>query len=725
MISGIRTTIDSGTQYAVSALPHANEKEPHAFPAYDKFNHGNNPRESYPSIQTFDLAFCPLPQRPEQDPGEQTTLPQPYRQQGANYLPPTPIGHHQHPQYDGSYAYTPGLPESISIIPKKAPKRKPQRASQACDSCRRMKSKCDQGVPCSACKDRKTECVYRVVPVKPFNEIAEKLEQRFGDIEELLRSLGSPNKPPNVAVSGVKSEPSEQAAHIQFLTFGHTARTSLLLNWPSIKKLGVDLLEAEGVFSIDELLIRMERQPNIGAENLEFGRDEVELYARSFKENILNMHPIIGPNDLDSMVEAFLEARSGAATTQPVTLPVTADNHHAASREPGLPQRSIDEAVVLLVLALGKICLHSHTTPDAIPGLQYFVLATRIMGSQVGGCDLEHVHGQILAGLYCGQIGRVVDSSFYISWASRTIQILLASQVAPYISSDTTNLLTLIRARSRLYKTKNPTSCKDNLLALAFWTCLQLENDILAELPLPPSGISKYEDTMPYPNGEIMTKQGVADRVVKSYFAQLFLQKQLNNIYIHLYTQNRSKNNYLIVKRFVDNIQKGLKAKKGTWVPTYYHWNDEDPPTGDILATRLRAKYWDSQVILYRPILENILHHGQLQTEDERDDAGLAIQALIESTRAFCSFNGNRRLVITNILETAHSRWGNLLVLTACYKDQLLRKYVGEDILKDLFEKTVCFFQTTDHLFNSNALEKERNVLIGLAKNLGFDLSNV
>ncbi|KAJ3557526.1 hypothetical protein NPX13_g9907 [Xylaria arbuscula] len=684
----------SGTQYA------------------DKFKWVNNPHESCLPIQTFDRTFRPLPQRPEQDPGEQTPLPQ-CRQPGAKYFPPIPIDHHQHPQYDGSYVYMPESPAQIDVIPVAISRRKVPRASQACESCRRLKVKCDEAKPCRNCKERDEKCVYPDVPVKTTPDVRNllvltetKLNQRLDKIEELLRSLGPSDKPPNVAISGVKSEsePSEQAARIPPLTLNHTARTSLLLNWPSIQILTADLLKAEGIPSIDDFPIGLEQQPGLfevfghgRPANLNLDRRDILSYTQSFERHILNNHPIILPNELRSMVETFLGSSTKAATAQDDVLAIAgtkrkcrgvADhyNHHATFEELGLSGQNINEAVILLVLALGKFCLHSRTIPKdfpqfrscglppptepeedattavknassrrdfhAIPGIEYFALATTIMSSQVGGYSLEHVHAQILASLYCGQLGRVLDSSFYISSASRTVQILVSMYQDRLFVQNLTFL-----------------SC-DNQLVLAFWTCLQLENDILAELPLPPSGILQYADKMPYPSSEIMTHQGIVDSVIESYFAQLFLGKQLNEIHILLYSQNRSKNNYSVT---VDHIQKGLKASREKWLPRSYHWNDEDPPANDILAARLRAKYCDLQVILYRPFLEHLLHRDQPQIhvgEELLTNARLAIQALIESTKAFYGLKGDQRL--TSIFVIAHSRWGNLLILTACHKDRLL-----------------------------------------------------
>lgn len=46
-------------------------------------------------------------------------------------------------------------------------KRKAQRAAQACDSCRTLKAKCDEGRPtCGTCKEKEVTCNYRDPPPK-------------------------------------------------------------------------------------------------------------------------------------------------------------------------------------------------------------------------------------------------------------------------------------------------------------------------------------------------------------------------------------------------------------------------------------------------------------------------------------------------------------------------------------------------------------------------------
>lgn len=147
-------------------------------------------------------------------------------------------------------------------------------------------------------------------------------------------------------------------------------------------------------------------------------------------------------------------------------------------------ERSASTAIVLLVMALGKICewkaplpgigasarstlkrpsyadsainspsahsspayagapspmsisRHDHKTPvaeelsqprnvDVIPGLAYYGPATDILGNLHGSNDLAHVQACLLAGLYAGQLARAFESWSWISTACRTCRFLV------------------------------------------------------------------------------------------------------------------------------------------------------------------------------------------------------------------------------------------------------------------------------------------------------------
>lgn len=276
----------------------------------------------------------------------------------------------------------------------------------------------------------------------------------------------------------------------------------------------------------------------ISAEGMpDFSREHVYSLVKSYNDNINIMHPILVPSQLNALVEQFLKSipESQAKPLQISTLVAGHGGHPApvfagftggvyknpespgnkrkrspgsgdypevpamVEFKPGHPFRSISSALVLLVMALGQICLWkgkipepvpdkepdssfgsspiirnglppsplqsspSLSTPmgmasprdgdkiyprsrrtsleggiiprtssglkmknlDVIPGLAYFALATDVLGNQLAGNSLQHVHANILAGLYHGQLGRVMESHGYIAAACRSLQIIL------------------------------------------------------------------------------------------------------------------------------------------------------------------------------------------------------------------------------------------------------------------------------------------------------------
>lgn len=263
--------------------------------------------------------------------------------------------------------------------------------------------------------------------------------------------------------------------------------------------------------------------------NPDFSSATVLEYVQSFKDNILNMHPIMILEELDALVVLFLKeiprnsnktnmrsSSNSKFVSQPTSAASSLPEPVGSKRKrspggddtmpsfnfykPGHPFRSITSAVVLLVCALGKICLNKNRIPDVvtdhseaqphrspsmrnggamspingsppgfiphsqssglpspqdydrtmpsrrtsmqgngtglrptqmrrnydvIPGLEYFALATDIMGSHLGGMGLKHVYAWVLAGLYHGQLARAVESWAYIKQGCTVLQEIM------------------------------------------------------------------------------------------------------------------------------------------------------------------------------------------------------------------------------------------------------------------------------------------------------------
>jgi hypothetical protein len=590
----------------------------------------------------------------------------------------------------------------------------------------------------------------------------------------------------------------------------------------------------------------------------DFSEEKVWTYVQSYKDNIQNMHPLIVPGHLDALVKVFLThveqskvrhnkidvAGYVAVDTtgykrKRSPAPDGANNTQNTPKvPPGEPriERTIHNALVLLVLALGKISLHKTSIPDPalsaseppsnlnspmishhtysarngypasaaspmqgsppfmsnhyssgpsptdgfhhhgtssrrasigaataalprpvprqrnmeiIPGLDYFSLATDILGNQSAGSTMRHVHAHILAGLYYGQLGRVMESYGHIKDASYALLLIMRPSL---------HRLAKLQQERPFYRGAVQ-SHRDNQMIFAFWSCLQLESDIIAELPLPQSSILQYEHQMPYPNVDLAmakdgSRNGFSSEVLMSYTTQLYLRRTLNEIHQKLYNPeletpaegvsglpSRPHPTSTVYQYLIDQLQL-------EFVPSMFKFDPEDPkPASDILGARLRAKYWGAQNITLRPFIRQIMQFNFERSRNARnspapisggfssdftapaigpeaksdkdiddiiiDHAQKGIWALIQSTRSFHGLK-DERFVITNVFGTAHAQWGNLLVLAAAYKDPTLNKYIREADLQDLFGKTIKFLRTVAH--QSSSLAIDMRILEGLYK---------
>lgn len=65
---------------------------------------------------------------------------------------------------------------------------------------------------------------------------------------------------------------------------------------------------------------------------------------------------------------------------------------------------------------------------------------------------------------------------------------------------------------------------------------------------------------------------------------------------------------------------------------------------------------------------------------------------------------------------TNSSQWGNLLVLSAAFRDPVLHSYVDEELLRTLFHKTIQFLRQSATA--TSALRTDMHILEGLQRDL-------
>jgi hypothetical protein len=187
---------------------------------------------------------------------------------------------------------------------------------------------------------------------------------------------------------------------------------------------------------------------------LEIDRERVTQLYESYMRHIHSLYPFLGESRLKTEIYHFVRL---------YCIPQQNLSVEEGCRGRRFLERSINNAIVLLVLAVGAICewrdnplepvsnwtsyIHDpqgilasiltheqskYSLPkntEEIPGFSHFVLGTCILGTLQGGCRLSHIHASLLAGLYAGQMASPFQSYAWISQASRACQMLMRRYV--------------------------------------------------------------------------------------------------------------------------------------------------------------------------------------------------------------------------------------------------------------------------------------------------------
>ncbi|KNB15417.1 hypothetical protein FOXG_13979 [Fusarium oxysporum f. sp. lycopersici 4287] len=547
------------------------------------------------------------------------------------------------------------------------------------------------------------------------------------------------------------------------IPINHTTLAGLLLEWPSIRELTKHHVEREGVRYISEYPISQEQNRGVlilygrGEDshpsqhvreptdhgNLDVADDLSDMASPSPAADWGQLGGLSPPDQVEykggvlPLPHGSPALRNGAIPPPPnqgSLLVYSSHSHSSGLPSPKEQDRNIHSRRSSIhgtdAFRSGYSLKKNY---EVIPGLEYFAYATDILGNHAGAYNnMKNVYANIFAGLYHGQLGRPMESFAFIHRASHKLQVIMRPSL---------DKMRRIKRNSEFIQ-----ETKYNQLALTFWTCLQLESDLIAEMQLPPSGLLSYEDDMPHPNMSLL--EGFNQRILDSYPGQLYLRTHLNSIHRMFYAPEDPAKPGKDKFRNVGVVSDAVSGMH--WVAPSFAFREDDPPADDILAARLRAKYWGAQVITYRPFIRQILQfshsiknhasspnfpsvssefrqditapviHPKARTHGDVDPqvvelAKKGIKALIESTRAFHGL-GDRRPIITNIFGTAHAQWGNLLILSAAFRDPILHTYVDEELLRTLFHKTIQFLRQSATA--TSALRTDMHILEGLQRDL-------
>ncbi|KAB8356486.1 hypothetical protein FH972_024069 [Carpinus fangiana] len=361
----------------------------------------------------------------------------------------------------------------------------------------------------------------------------------------------------------------------------------------------------------------------------------------------------------------------------------------------GVLEQSPDMAVLLLICALGRVCeergdldVSSSTVTecdtgngadpsskprenrawmniDTHPGLAYYAEAKQILARMADRHCLIHIHANLLAGLYMAQLVRILESYRSIHDACVSC-IMLIKQLS---GQDVRKI-------------------QDNEVRLTFWSCLQMEDEILAELSFPKSGIAEYVGEFPPP--------GLGDENIMLYYrAQIKLRKILHQSTWHVFDENHMQLNEFecFLHHLEDQAGRLENWRRDTAEFPGLAWDDSDNPAVDINIARLRETYYAVKHLIHRPFLAYILCGKEPGKAKITTHAKTCVDAAIKSTYAFDEYRRQKgRLVVTNVFGTAHAQFGNFLVLSATSRSSNYRWMVGNQLEK-LRVRTVQFLK--------------------------------
>ncbi|MCJ1281742.1 hypothetical protein MMC26_001065 [Xylographa opegraphella] len=472
------------------------------------------------------------------------------------------------------------------------------------------------------------------------------------------------------------------------------------------------------------------------------------------------------------------------STAAPIECPheMSTSSSSRGIREQPLERRT-STAIVLLVMALGKICEHRGPLPGTVPENQRessyrdHILRPESPSYYESPCikpsptPSSASPTSAVSELRTGATSR--RSSTEQQMFSQSHRPERNVDVIPGLAyfARAVEILGVLNGCQDLFPTlrKETDLTRADMIRFAYWTCLQFESDILAELDLQRSGIetTDHGGDVSYPNGvsedstNLVSLVGIdkPEGMVLAYYSfQITLRTTLNKIQLLLYPPGENTGQISLVAR--NQCEHMLQAWRSL-LPQPLRWNDDDPPDPNINVARLRAKYYGARYIIHRPFLEIALHSKKLRDSLDRhirslpyahpgspsipkgtmpppirepyreqlgrDDpvkeilrsAEHCIEAAFLSTEAFDVVRQVAgRLIVTNIFGTAHAQFGNMLVLAATYRSHLGRLVDRTNFLR-LLDRTIVFLSELSSI--SSTLEKDAETLKYVRRNIATE----
>ncbi|KAK1470178.1 hypothetical protein CCUS01_06563 [Colletotrichum cuscutae] len=363
------------------------------------------------------------------------------------------------------------------------------------------------------------------------------------------------------------------------------------------------------------------------------------------------------------------------------------------------PSHTLNSAMFLVILALGKLCLHraKNSNTHQPPGIEYISLAFHILTPIRGGWSLQYSQTSILAAIYYGQLGRFIDSQLHVLDAERALQVHTRCSL------------------DRLVNNVEPIgNTQDNSVLLAFWTCFQLERDVIEVANLPLSTfVYRYKDAMPWPNVALLAEH-FPPSVAHHFLGHLHLQKRLSDVY---------SGTTLSPVDFRCRMFWEEDENRKILLDTNLKFEVEDPPPNDLMEARLRAKFLSVQAAMFRPLIKTVLSDKTQLDQAAGAELTVTLQRgisfIIKGIEAFHGLSDEN--LLGNIFAIAHRQALDLMTLAAIYRSSSLGNLIDGRKLRCLFKRTVGLLEF--HSQPGSAMMGDKTVLLDVYQAL-FPISD-
>ncbi|CAG8950477.1 hypothetical protein HYFRA_00006973 [Hymenoscyphus fraxineus] len=456
-------------------------------------------------------------------------------------------------------------------------------ATQACETCRQRKQKCDEQRPkCSSCVRMKLECRYRepqpTKKDKTMVEILERLKILESKIDRIpLRPplpttgfdplVSSPSSAPSFNIEPEDTSSSYSSLHrlppfqpnpsstSRIPPYRHASAAHKMLTWPAIQRVLIqanpenaeDLksLEADGsafVVRVQKEMLSLPQDESLpsqpfegmqtqetralGATRVTFPdltRDVMAELAHSYFDTFNLLYPfmdrVIFVTDILSQVQS---EGFGSDTVSVLALLVFALGDLASNAIHGPP---IDTY-------RGRGSGVRGGTALKPPGLALFNEARKRMGFVLTNCDLENVQIFSLAALYFESCSHHLDFWRLTVSASLACQVMITCNEIDWSSQ------------------------KGDITKRTYWHCVMMETCLNVELDLPTTGIMSFEGDigMPLFSGPISDKDAHINQNTqfeKHFASQIALRRlcaelhhDINDSVRNISTEQSQEDNY-------------------------------------------------------------------------------------------------------------------------------------------------------------------------------------